>query len=263
MSNINNELLFSDLFAYYVALTDDMMAEADIIKTLKYYLLDENHIPENEINSILYNFYDYYGMTLNMQTIENVTINSISQNHIINQLISYLNPQNDMLNQIFNMPINVADVPANIPDNNLEEKEEEDDEIPPLEHVPAPMFHVTFNNIMMPPINSNVNHDIHNPMVNMLNLMINSFNQPINNVYENVKVATDPEDIDKLKIRVLDTNMSYDCAVCLSAMEKGEEVMELTCSHTFHKQCIEPYLKDYSYKCPVCRSEVGRSKAEI
>ena len=40
-------------------------------------------------------------------------------------------------------------------------------------------------------------------------------------------------------------------------MSPKEEIWELPCSHKFHGECIETLLKNYNYKCPTCRSEVG------
>ena len=43
------------------------------------------------------------------------------------------------------------------------------------------------------------------------------------------------------------------CSICLSDMNKGQVVRELPCKHTFHKKCIDKWLKQ-SNKCPVDRS---------
>ena len=50
------------------------------------------------------------------------------------------------------------------------------------------------------------------------------------------------------------------CTICMDYCKEGEEVCELKCGHKFHKDCIIPYLKDYNYKCPICRTEVGKAK---
>uniref|UniRef100_A0A7N0VFG8 RING-type domain-containing protein n=1 Tax=Kalanchoe fedtschenkoi TaxID=63787 RepID=A0A7N0VFG8_KALFE len=51
-------------------------------------------------------------------------------------------------------------------------------------------------------------------------------------------------------------NVEYECCVCLSAFEDGEEVRELgRCKHSFHAQCIDMWL--YSHlDCPLCRQGV-------
>ncbi|KAK4265613.1 hypothetical protein QN277_026641 [Acacia crassicarpa] len=49
----------------------------------------------------------------------------------------------------------------------------------------------------------------------------------------------------------------YECPVCLSVFEDGEEVRKLPgCNHSFHVICIDMWL--YSHMdCPVCRTPVG------
>ncbi|KAK9272667.1 hypothetical protein L1049_003043 [Liquidambar formosana] len=48
-----------------------------------------------------------------------------------------------------------------------------------------------------------------------------------------------------------------ECTVCLSKFEEGEEIRELQCNHTFHKDCLDRWLQqDYYANCPLCRREV-------
>ncbi|XP_030445774.2 RING-H2 finger protein ATL52-like [Syzygium oleosum] len=45
----------------------------------------------------------------------------------------------------------------------------------------------------------------------------------------------------------------YECAVCLSVFEEGEEVRQLPrCKHSFHVSCIDMWLYSHS-DCPLCR----------
>ncbi|KAG5243509.1 RING-H2 finger protein [Salix suchowensis] len=53
-----------------------------------------------------------------------------------------------------------------------------------------------------------------------------------------------------------DQGSGYECAVCLSAFEEGEEVRQLpSCKHSFHATCIDMWLRSHS-DCPLCRSRV-------
>lgn len=45
------------------------------------------------------------------------------------------------------------------------------------------------------------------------------------------------------------------CSICLSEFEKTDTVRLLKCEHFFHQDCIDPYLKNYNNKCPMCRDE--------
>lgn len=49
----------------------------------------------------------------------------------------------------------------------------------------------------------------------------------------------------------------WECAVCLSVFEEGEELRKLPrCKHSFHAPCIDMWL--YSHPdCPLCRAPVG------
>ncbi|OHT16882.1 hypothetical protein TRFO_41479 [Tritrichomonas foetus] len=42
------------------------------------------------------------------------------------------------------------------------------------------------------------------------------------------------------------------CAICLTEMENGDEVIVLNCRHGYHKDCIEPWLRTHNV-CPTCR----------
>ncbi|KAJ7955955.1 RING-H2 finger protein [Quillaja saponaria] len=51
--------------------------------------------------------------------------------------------------------------------------------------------------------------------------------------------------------------VEYECPVCLSVFEEGEEVRKLPrCKHSFHALCIDMWLYSHS-DCPLCRSPVG------
>ncbi|KAK8548923.1 hypothetical protein V6N13_054312 [Hibiscus sabdariffa] len=44
-----------------------------------------------------------------------------------------------------------------------------------------------------------------------------------------------------------------DCTICLEGFEGGSYAARMPCSHIFHGECIEEWLKQSHY-CPVCRS---------
>ncbi|KAL4439039.1 hypothetical protein ABPG77_006976 [Micractinium sp. CCAP 211/92] len=45
------------------------------------------------------------------------------------------------------------------------------------------------------------------------------------------------------------------CSVCHDEFREGEEVLELPCSHNYHKDCLLPWLETHN-TCPVCRYEL-------
>lgn len=55
------------------------------------------------------------------------------------------------------------------------------------------------------------------------------------------------------------------CSVCLDEYEEGDELLQLTCGHVFHRNCIDLWLKGHRV-CPCCRwgvtSRVGPKPAK-
>jgi hypothetical protein len=80
----------------------------------------------------------------------------------------------------------------------------------------------------------------------------------------NVKVVVPEEDIKKLKQKLYEkeTCKNENCAICLEDFKEFERVKILECKHNFHPDCIDPWLKKYSNKCPLCRDE-NKSKKYI
>ena len=46
------------------------------------------------------------------------------------------------------------------------------------------------------------------------------------------------------------------CCICIANYENEDELRELACSHLFHKDCVDKWLK-INALCPLCKSEVG------
>merc|ERR1712228_1151662 len=48
-----------------------------------------------------------------------------------------------------------------------------------------------------------------------------------------------------------------ECSICMDDLAKGDEMGQLECGHTFHKQCIVEWLGNRS-ECPMCRADMKR-----
>ena len=87
---------------------------------------------------------------------------------------------------------------------------------------------------------------------------------PINN-YENVIVSlTDQEfnNLDEVEFDSLDKE--HTCNICLETIiDDDSRIIRLSCNHIFNYDCIENWLKNYSNKCPVCRTEVSCGQPNI
>eukprot|EP00357_Protocruzia_adherens_P003705 CAMPEP_0115038712 /NCGR_PEP_ID=MMETSP0216-20121206/43577_1 /TAXON_ID=223996 /ORGANISM="Protocruzia adherens, Strain Boccale" /LENGTH=293 /DNA_ID=CAMNT_0002419175 /DNA_START=106 /DNA_END=987 /DNA_ORIENTATION=+ len=46
-----------------------------------------------------------------------------------------------------------------------------------------------------------------------------------------------------------------DCSVCKDNFEIGQDSIRMPCKHTFHDDCLLPWLKEHN-SCPVCRHEL-------
>ncbi|KAL2755069.1 hypothetical protein ACRALDRAFT_2042874 [Sodiomyces alcalophilus JCM 7366] len=45
------------------------------------------------------------------------------------------------------------------------------------------------------------------------------------------------------------------CAICIDALEDDDDVRGLTCGHTFHAVCVDPWLTSRRACCPLCKTD--------
>jgi hypothetical protein len=79
----------------------------------------------------------------------------------------------------------------------------------------------------------------------------------------NRKMA-DAKLVEKVPVTTVKAGDKYDrCSVCLCDMEAGEVRRELPCSHGFHKDCIDKWLKDYKDTCPICKQSLSDMEPKL
>lgn len=243
----NNEL-YDHIMAARIVYQDTFENELDIIKELKIYLVDSGFSPSN-INQTLYNFYQHINVPILLETIQQVHFNF---DPTINNLIEI-----------------IYDISGTVNENNPDDSEDsnDDDVFNEIEND---------NNLNQNNVN-NVNQISTNNFIGVLNALminLNNNNLPIDNMiihfnnsqpqnFENVVVTIDDDDFDKLNSEILLEDHESSCCICMSRMIKDEKITLLNCNHAFHYDCITPYLKEFNYTCPVCRSEVGKAKYNI
>lgn len=230
MSN-NSDDLNSYLFALRVSLQDTYNNESDIIRELKKDLLLSG-TNSNEIDNSLQQFYQYYGIDIPLDTIQQVPIED---------------------NIEFDVEYSDGSSDDDLSDNELQ--------------IQPPNIHSHFSIIqgLNHFINSlEENNDIIQVPVNQLFGLVFNGNQHIEsnlmNNLEDIRITVDEKEINNLESKVLEDNLDTDCSICMANMVKDETIIKLKCSHVFHKECIETYLKQYNHKCPICRKKVGKKK---
>ncbi|KAI9307975.1 hypothetical protein BJ944DRAFT_246964 [Cunninghamella echinulata] len=53
-------------------------------------------------------------------------------------------------------------------------------------------------------------------------------------------------------------NDEITCVICLELYQVGQKVRQLPCNHAYHCECIDPWLKNKSGECPLCKYDCVR-----
>lgn len=202
----------------------------------------------NSRNSILYNYFNNMYSTVNNRNIQ-VNNDNIQTNNDEKEEKQGEEPENndeDDFNQLNN------DVNEFITENNINTFIQN-----------APIFNIIrnmSNNIEIDEpiiVNSNDDYITFNVPISIYN------NNPQHN-FEDVVVSLTNDEFNELTCyECNEENSEKDCNICIECFNKGNSIVKLNCNHEFHKDCIKKWLCDNSTKCPVCRVEVAKGKANL
>lgn len=115
--------------------------------------------------------------------------------------------------------------------------------------------------------NINNNRLIHDSILVFRNSSPNSTLTPspiLDSVMNDVKLTILPEELNKIKIYKYDLEESCkSCIICLEIFKENDEIKKMVCSHIYHASCIDKWLSEYNYRCPICRVECGAHIANL
>ena len=172
---------------------------------------------------------------------------------------SIANENSNNLSSLLNIPIIMNNFPNNNENINI---------IPPVNINNTLNNNILNNNIPLPQVHPNVNFDIVytfggnniNGNQNLFNQLLNTITQQIEpDEQDDVVMTLDKKDFDNLNVDKYEYG-DDNCSICLDKLEKDNEFYNLKCNHFFHKDCLDKWLKEYNYICPICRCEIGKSK---
>lgn len=249
-----------EIFAIRISIQDYTDDEFTIIKRLKLYLQDKGMII-SDINNFLVDFYNSFDMPFTLEDIEQINVDA---NNLLSMFLTGGNIQMAINENNPDENINITSLLENINSNTSVQ----DNNINVLNN----NLPVLLNDIQtVVPSNMILESELNifNTLLNYLNthLPMEPFPMPpLTEHYEydeDVLVTLDEDELNKLnKLNVTEKQDSR-CTICLMDIDVGESMIKLGCSHSYHSECLEKYLKEYDYKCPVCRADVGKSYAHL
>ena len=82
-------------------------------------------------------------------------------------------------------------------------------------------------------------------------------------IAENVQQGASEEEIGTIPtVKVAEGDVEGDCAICLEPYAAGDELRKLPCDHTFHKPCLDNWLK-INGTCPYCRGPITKGEKKL
>ncbi len=222
--------MFNDLFAYRIDYQEYINEEYIIINKLKNKLIDFG-VEENEINNVLFNFYNYFDIPITMNQIETVPLHSPYSLYYDNH------------NNYNNLESNFLDESDNSDETDIFNGIDQE-----------PHYYSTI-------IYSTQDFNTSGPINNLINLLFNLNNQQ--DINDDVLVTTNTESLNRLPICKITKDMQLICSICQEEMNENDEYIDIECKHIFHRNCLTTYLQNYNHICPTCRKEIGTAHVHL
>ena len=103
-----------------------------------------------------------------------------------------------------------------------------------------------------------MNNQDEGSMENIINYIMANDTNRYGNPPASKKVVEALEKIcvnDDYMIKIKESRAEHSCSVCKEEYESLQNIVNLPCKHTFHEECIHPWLKERN-SCPTCRHEL-------
>jgi hypothetical protein len=273
--NLDDNQYINNLFRNYIN-TQSNNVNTNVQEDENTTQADNNNI-EPEPNNI--NIEEFGNMVNIFDTYINNSEREQRTNNIRNNIL--YNHFNNIYGNINNNTNNSNETKSNEEPSNNEEETKNNEQTTPetnnddIEYVNQ---FITENNINSfienSPIfnmfrNISANIEIDNPEIINSNDEYLTFNIPISiyntqHNFEDVIVSLTDEQFNELTCyECTDENTEKDCNICIECFNKDDSIVKLNCNHEFHKNCIKKWLCGNSTKCPVCRVEVAKGKANL
>lgn len=262
-----------ELFALRIALQDSFEDESMIIREIKKHLINIS-TPPSDIDKIIIDFYDSFGISFDQEFISSIQVQTFTTNQFASILLNNLQVPNLDISGIEEGDESLESDDLDDSDENLLEEAEAEVEanaeevdvsanIDPTENIQTDFLlnHILSRSPFRAPGMPFQSFHHNGQIFNAFNQILSNINMPLEN--EDVKVTLEDEDIEKIDTIILDKDLDRKCSVCMMDFKKGDELSVLKCKHEFHKGCIVQWLKNYNYRCPVCRVETGKAKYNV
>ena len=216
-----------------------------------------------------------------------ISINDISTNEVVNftlfgNIIQFDLSENNLINTLAQDLNIVVNTPPLVRPSRSRTRLTRSFREPHINLRRRRNMHVQFNNIENNDNNGTEIDDLEQRILNntftysMSNIssLINNINasEPSNNyIFDPNFILNGLEDVkvtlkqDELKQDCVEYNLLNDdiklankiCTICQDDYKNNDLIRQIKCNHIFHINCIDTWLLDYNYKCPICRQECG------